>query len=139
MKGDSALRQEADNQQGQWGFSGVDLSDTFVLSWRLQQSDLCFALECSLWPDHPSYESPLPDRYTCYKRGVLMLPAVEHVVGLPALSEIKPIRSSLEADDYGCIDVFERTGSNTWHLAGEFGAVKVICSPPILCISGPQL
>ncbi|MEM1291466.1 MAG: hypothetical protein AAGH67_08335 [Cyanobacteria bacterium P01_H01_bin.162] len=141
MKGDNSLRQEADKQQGQWGFFGVDLSDSFVLAWRLQQRDLCFDLECSLWPDHPLYESPLPDHYTCYKRGVLRLPAVEHLVGLRALGAVEPIPSSFnsDADDYGCIDVFEQTSSDTWHLEGEFGEVQIICGTPILCIRGAQL
>ena len=52
-------------------FKGIDLNDTFILSWRRNGSELRFDVEASIWPESKYYEAPKPDEYTCYKPAIL--------------------------------------------------------------------
>ena len=54
-------------------FKGIDLNDSFVLSWKYINDTLTFDIEASIWPESPFYEKPVGDDYTCYKNAFLSL------------------------------------------------------------------
>ena len=39
-------------------FKGIDLNDSFVLNWAHEDSQLCFELEASIWPESDYYFKP---------------------------------------------------------------------------------
>ena len=42
-------------------FKGIDLNDSFVLSWRKEPNEVIFELEASIWPESEYYEEPKKD------------------------------------------------------------------------------
>jgi len=48
-------------------FRGVDLNDSWVLSWEETEDNLVFQIEASLWPGHPKYTEPPKSDWTCYR------------------------------------------------------------------------
>jgi hypothetical protein len=72
--------------------AGVDLSDSFVLTWTVDSDQLLFQLDASLWPENPNYEQPKPGEHTCYK------PATLAFLGVVRLSLPDPIQASAAYD-----------------------------------------
>ncbi len=105
-------------------FRGIDLTDSFVLSWHTSDSQLVFDLEASVWPDSPHYEQPLPDEHTCYKRAALVFAGFTTISGLRDMHQIKPAINADGSQDYGSIDHLEDTGVG-FHVSGEFGSVAI--------------
>jgi hypothetical protein len=103
---------------------GIDLQDSFVLSWSVENDWLTFEVEASIWPDSPHYEPPLPDEYTCYKRATLTFHGFDSIEGLKHMEDV---RFSVDPDgsrDFGNIDVLEAQG-NGYRVVGDFGDVTV--------------
>lgn len=106
-------------------FEGIDLNDSFVLSWSVGEGRLTFEIEASIWPDSPFYDPPLPGEHTCYKRAQLEFD------GFQAIDGFKPIErteSSVDPDgsrDFGNIDELEDT-KNGFRICGDFGSVEIV-------------
>jgi len=52
-------------------FKGIDLNDSFILSWVHEDDQLTFDLEASIWPESKYYTTPKEDEYTCYRKATL--------------------------------------------------------------------
>lgn len=103
---------------------GIDLQDSCVLSWSVENGRLTFRVEASIWPDSPHYQPPLADEYTCYKPATLVFYGFDSIEGLKHMGDV---RFSVDADgsrDYGNIDVLEAQG-NSYRVVGDFGDVTV--------------
>jgi hypothetical protein len=105
-------------------FVGVLTTDTFVLGWHREPKRLVFAVEASLWPEHPDYEQPPPNKWTCYKPARLVFDGVTAVDGLPEMASAPQSISADGSRDFGSLDelVAEPGG---FRLAGDFGVVRV--------------
>lgn len=106
-------------------FEGVDLNDSFVLGWRQDRDLLEFSLEASLWPGHPEYEAPPHDEYACYKPAALRVRGLRSVTGLRGMHECMPAIDAAGERDFGNIDALSALPSGGFHLAGEFGEVRI--------------
>ena len=53
-------------------FEGVDLCESFVLSWKIEESFLRVDLDLVLRPEHAFYEKPRPAERKCFRPGVLV-------------------------------------------------------------------
>src|SRR5688572_10578204 len=105
-------------------FDGVDLTESYVLGWRVDDQGLHFELDVALVPGHPAYRHPRPDERTCYRRGALQFPGASSVRGLePQDSVVGAVDASGERD-YGNIDTFEEV-EGEFNLSGEFGDVQI--------------
>ena len=105
-------------------FLGIDLNDSFVLSWGIADERLVFELEASIWPDSQYYEAPLPENYTCYRRAQLAFAGFKDVDGLKSMEQTN---SSIDPDgsrDYGNIDELEQTEKG-YRISGDFGSVAI--------------
>ncbi len=105
-------------------FKGIDLFDSFVTSWQLEDSDLSFRLEVSIWPESDFYSEPKEKEYTCYKNGVLKFSGWSNVRGLLLQSQVTPSTDLDGAVDYGNIEYFAKTESE-FEVHGEFGKVLI--------------
>jgi len=108
-------------------FEGVDLEDSWVLGWHLDElrKQLVFELEVSLWPAHVNYAPPKSGEYTCYKRGRLIFEDVMYLQGLLPEQEVKPSKDPEGSIDYGNIEGFNRAGDGVYEFEGDFGKVRV--------------
>jgi hypothetical protein len=112
-------------------FDGVDLTESYVLGWRMDGNDLRFDLDVALVPGHPAYRPPRPDERTCYHRGTLIFPGARAVSGLALQDEVLGAVDATGERDYGNIDTFEETGGE-FQLSGEFGDVRLKSARPRL-------
>jgi hypothetical protein len=105
-------------------FDGVLITDTFVLGWRRDANQLVFAVEASLWPEHPDYEPPRPDEWTCYKPAWLVFEGVSSVEGLPDMASAPRFT---DADGSQCFGSLDELGTEPggYRIAGDFGIVRV--------------
>jgi len=105
-------------------FKGIDLNDSFVLSWNQMGNELSFELEASIWPESKHYESPKKEEYTCYKPAYLLFKNVKEIKGLRQMNEV-PAQSDLTGEkDYGNIDHLEENKEG-FAVEGEFGSVLI--------------
>lgn len=109
---------------------GVDLQDSWVLSWHLDAGRLYFEIEASLWPGHPQYEAPSQEEYTCYKRCYLVFPRASGVSGLRTMEEVRPVQDPDGTRDYGSIDSLIRAAPGKYQIFGEFGEVSLESDAP---------
>jgi hypothetical protein len=105
-------------------FKGINLNDSFVLSWSLERSRLSIYIEASIWPESKYYSKPKKNEYTCYKKAVLSFVGVESIEGL---KPIDTVHSTTDLDgtiDYGNIDSLLKTSSG-FEIEGDFGSVRI--------------
>ena len=111
-------------------FAGVDLTKSFVLSWRLQQETLVVDIDLYLEPEHAFYERPRPAEKVCIRPAVIEFPWCEDlsVEGLPA-GNVVEITGKI---GHGAIRDLAVTGDGRYAISGEFGTVAVTAERPIL-------
>lgn len=105
-------------------FDGVAITDTFVLGWRRSADRLVFAVEASLWPGHPSYETPRQGEWTCYKSANLIFDSVSAVEGLPDMASAPQWIDPGSQPDYGSLQELA-TIPGGFRIIGDFGVVRV--------------
>lgn len=106
-------------------FKGIDLNDSFVLSWVQEADLLCFELEASIWPESAYYSKPEDNEYTCYRKATLMFKGVQSIVGLKPIESV-PSTTDLDGTvDFGNIATLSQT-ENGFRLSGAFGSVDIV-------------
>jgi hypothetical protein len=105
-------------------FDGVDLTETYVLGWHLDNEGLHFDLDLALVPGHAAYTPPGLHERTCYRRATLTFPALRAITGLAPQDEVVGAVDASGERDYGNIDRFEEAGGD-YSLSGEFGDVHL--------------
>lgn len=106
-------------------FKGIDLNDSFVLSWKLSANNLAIEVEASIWPESVYYQEPLDDEYTCYKKASLVFENTEKITGLLDIKSVKPTSDPDGSIDYGNIETLVENDSG-FLLSGAFGSVEII-------------
>ena len=106
-------------------FKGIDLNDSFVLSWAHKPNEVVFDLEASIWPESKYYEKPLKDEYTCYKHARLSIINIKEIKGLKEMSQVLPATDATGEKDYGNIDTLKKS-KDGYYLEGEFGSVSIV-------------
>ena len=106
-------------------FEGIDLNDSFVLSWEQSSDKIVFKLEASIWPQSAYYSKPKPNEHTCYRKATLTFSGTKEVNGLRPMETVKPTIDPDGTSDYGNIDSLIKS-SNGYSIIGEFGAVKIL-------------
>ena len=105
-------------------FKGIDLNDSFVLSWEQTSDKIVFNLEASIWPQSPHYSKPEPNEHTCYRKASLSFTGIKEINGLQPIETVKPTIDPDGTSDYGTIELLTQY-SNGYSIVGEFGAVKI--------------
>lgn len=106
-------------------FKGIDLNDSFVLSWDHESDQLCFVLEASIWPESDHYSKPKDDEYTCYRKAILKFVNLQSINGLKSMESTPSTTDPDGSTDYGNIDTLCQT-ENGFDLSGDFGLVNII-------------
>ncbi len=106
-------------------FKGIDLNDSFVLSWSRSENELTFEVEASIWPESKHYEKPKNNEFTCYKPARLSFKNTKEINGLLEMSEVTPSTDASGEQDYGNIDALQEN-SEGYLIEGDFGVVSII-------------
>lgn len=106
-------------------FRSVDLTDSWVLSWRQVDGNLVFEVDASLWPGHPRYAEPPKGDWTCYRSATLTFPRARHVEGLRSMATTQSSTDPDGSVDYGSIDTLCRNEDGSYLLIGDFGEVTI--------------
>ena len=105
---------------------GIDLSDSFILNWRRNDSEFEIELELSIWPESPYYIKPLKDEFTCYKNGVLRFYGIKELSGFVELESIKPNIDLDGSKDWECIYDFKKENEQL-KFKTEFTDIEIKC------------
>ena len=105
-------------------FKGIDLNDSFILSWEQSINKLSFELEASIWPESMFYTKPPANQYTCYRKATLSFAEIEGVVGLISMDLARYSTDPDGSIDYGNIDSLIVT-ANGFNVVGDFGEVII--------------
>ena len=105
-------------------FKGIDLNDSFVLSWNQTSDKVEINLEASIWPQSAYYIKPKSGEHTCYRRATLTIFGAVEVTGLLPMDAVKPTVDPDGTEDYGTIDSLTQN-STGYSIFGEFGLMHI--------------
>lgn len=111
-------------------FAGVDLLNSYVLSWSVVGQTLALDVDVCLKPDHPFYEPPRPAERHCIRAGTLEF-AYCDAMHAENVDSQEP-RAVAMALGHGKITGLRRVGDGQYELAGPFGKVRIESDRPIL-------
>ena len=116
-------------------FAGVDVSKSFVLSWRMEGETVLIDVDRHLLPEHPFYEKPRPKEKVCIR------PAVIEFAYCEALqhdgSDTENISDVAAGIGHGAIETLRRRADGHYELQGDFGNVVIDAERPLLRLKGP--
>ncbi|MDJ0699375.1 MAG: hypothetical protein QNJ07_05920 [Woeseiaceae bacterium] len=105
-------------------FAGVDVSKSFVLSWRMEGETLLIDVDLFLMPDHAFYEKPRPAEKVCIRPAIVEFHYCESV------------SADVSRLGHGAISDFTAQ-DGVYELVGEFGTVRIDAERPLLRLKGP--
>jgi len=105
-------------------FRGIDLNDSFIMSWELSTEQLFFEFEASIWPESMFYATPKANEYTCYRKATLSFSEIESVNGLTLMESDRYATDPDGSIDYDNIDSLSMT-NHGFNLIGDFGEVII--------------
>ena len=115
-------------------FKGVDLSESFVLSWLLSGDVLRLDIDLCLLPSHVFYESPRPAEPACYRAAVLQFPACTLLRGQGSTDAEQAAEDVAATLGHGKIANLRRVSEGRYEIHGRFGKVEIAADRPILNI-----
>jgi hypothetical protein len=117
-------------------FAGVEISRSFVLSWKLERNTLEIDADVQLLPEHPFYERPRPRQKACIRPATIEFP---HCVSIRASGQdvATELQTAVDGLGSGAISDLERLDEGPYVLSGEFGRVEIDAERPILRLHGP--
>lgn len=117
-------------------FSGVDLTRSFVLSWRVRGDSLCVDVDLYLTPEHPFYEKPRPAEKVCIRPAVIEFPYCETLT-LDGSGGDDGLDAVAERIGLGAITGLVRRDEGPYEMEGKFGRVSIDAERPILRLRQP--
>ena len=111
-------------------FAGIDLPDSYILSWRQEGGSVSFEMLFVLTIDHPLYKRPNDDEWACYRSGRLSIQNVTRCAGLPDMKLVIPATDAKGHKDYGCMDSFAESAAGRYELSTDFGTATIHGSEP---------
>ncbi|WNC69089.1 hypothetical protein RI845_02785 [Thalassotalea nanhaiensis] len=105
-------------------FKGIDLNDSLVIDWSLENNRLKFDLIASIWPESDFYYPPKKDEYTCYRNALISFENITSITGLLSKESVKPSTDADGSIDYGNIDTLTVL-EDKFELIGDFGKVEI--------------
>jgi hypothetical protein len=116
-------------------FFGLDLSESYILSWCRLEDSLRIEADLVITPDHPKFKAPPPHERACFSRGAVVFPNVRSIEGLRPMSEVRPAIDALGEKDYGHFDSLVEVTPGTFEVSADFGELTIESGPPNVDIS----
>ena len=112
-------------------FAGVDLTQSYVLSWSVEGDTLCIEVDLFLTKDHPFYEKPRPAEKVCIRPAVVEFPYCETLT-VDGDGADQSIAAVAERIGLGAITGLVRHDEGPYEVEGRFGRVTIDAERPIL-------
>ena len=116
-------------------FAGIELTKSYVLSWRLDGETLRIDVDLQLDPTHPFYEKPRPSEKVCIRPGSIEFPYCESVRS-DSSDDDGPLAETVSSLALGAIQGLRRMHDGPYELSGDFGCVTIDAERPILRLRG---
>lgn len=117
-------------------FAGVDLAESFVLTWHFEAGTLFVDCDVLLQPDHPFFETPRPAEKVCIRPAIIEFPFCTGVSG-DGSTDGGNLSDSVQHLGNGAISGMRLCGDGRYELRGEFGSVIIDAERPVLRLKGP--
>lgn len=117
-------------------FAGVDVVNSFVLSWGWHRGTLSIDVDLRLTEEHPFYEKPRPAEKVCIRPAIIDFPYCESVA-VNGNRLQAPLAAAVSSIGIGAIGGLVRQHDGPYELSGEFGTVRIDAERPILRLRGP--
>ena len=114
-------------------FSGVDITQSFALSWHVESTALMVDLDLFLNKEHPFYEEPRPAEKACFRPAFLEFPDCTRACESGEVGE-SSVADAVKSFGAGKISGFRRTGDGQYEIRGEFGTIIFESDRPLLRI-----
>ena len=115
-------------------FRGVDLAESYVLSWGFDRGSLVVELDILLLPEHPFYERPRPAERVCIRAATLEFP---HCCSVRyGERELVDAAAELAAIDTGKLANLRVYAEGVYEIEGRFGRITLQAQRPVLMLSG---
>lgn len=117
-------------------FAGVDLTQSFILSWEMIRETLTIDIDLCLTPKHAFYEEPRPAEGICIRPALLEFPLCNSILGgnIDETMELTYIAAGL---GHGKIIGLKRVGDGQYRIEGTFGVIRIDAERPLLRLKGP--
>ena len=118
------------------GFTAVELTSSFVLSWYFESGTLFIDADILLLPDHPHYEKPRPAEQVCIRPVIIEFPFCVDVA-LDGISGRRDLKKFVGGLGHGAITGMQRRVDGCYQIQGDFGTVSIEAESPVLKLKGP--
>ena len=105
-------------------FAGIDLYQSYVLSWHFEAENLRVDVDLFLMPGHPFYEEPRPAEKVCVRPAIIEFPICNSIRTHEA-ADMSNIADAVESLGHGMIEGLRRLADGRYEIRGEFGVVTV--------------
>lgn len=116
-------------------FAGVDLLQSFILSWHVESETLMVDIDVLLLPDHPFYEKPRPAERVCIRPAIIEFPYCD-LLQHESSATTTPLET-VETLQLGAIKGLRRIADGRYEISGDFGTVFIAAERPLLRLKGP--
>jgi len=116
-------------------FAGVDLSQSFILSWDMESGILMVDVDLFLTPGHPFYEEPRPAERVCIRPAVMEFSLCEAIESDKSQAGLDPTAVVAQLG-HGAIDGVRRLADGRYEISGVFGVVLVDAERPVMRLKG---
>ncbi|MFT5500266.1 MAG: hypothetical protein ACI88G_000394 [Woeseiaceae bacterium] len=113
-------------------FFGVDLTQSYALSWHIEKSSLLIDLDLYLKKEHPLYEEPRPAEKACFRPAFLEFPDCTRATTANETNE--ELAAVVNTIDPGKIAGLRRVGDGRYEVRGDFGTIEIASDRPLLKI-----
>ena len=111
-------------------FDGIDLTESYILSWAHVNGSLVLEMDFVLTPDHPGYQPPPVNWYACFRRGLLRFDGVRSLTGLPNMADVIPAIDATGEKDYGHLDQLVEIAAGRFEGETDYGTFSVESASP---------
>lgn len=116
-------------------FAGVDLTESFVLSWSAEAETLLIDADVLLTPEHTFYEQPRPAEKVCIRPAIIEFPYCQLLrLNQGEAGSVAEVAATI---GHGAIKGLRRLGDGRYEIQGDFGTVSIEAERPLLKLKGP--
>jgi hypothetical protein len=115
-------------------FRAVELTRSFVLTWKTDKESLLLDLDLCLATAHALYETPRPAEGDCFRPAILEFPNCTSVTD--ATAEATPETVAIQNLSHGRISGLRLIVDGEYELSGDFGTVRINADRPLLHLDG---
>jgi hypothetical protein len=113
-------------------FRGVNLTASYVLSWRYKDGSLKLDCDVCLTREHALYEPPRPSEKGYILPAVIEFPGCDRLVVDAQPGENTPVGKLAAGLRHGRISNLQRIADGVYRLEGAFGTVTIHAERPLL-------